>query len=112
MPAPVASVQTGAFPYSVDLLAAAQAEPELFPFLLESAARGGAQGRRDILFARPDPEMLVLHADGRLTGCSSVSARAPSSAGSALCKVRSLTGFNFEVPVMQAPGNFAVKRKG
>ena len=64
----MASVQTGAFPYAADLLAAAQAEPALFPFLLESAARGGAQGRCDILFVRPDPEMLVLHADGRLMG--------------------------------------------
>ncbi|MGE5625735.1 MAG: aminodeoxychorismate synthase component I [Bacillota bacterium] len=52
----------------VDLLQASRSEPALFPFLLESVARGGAQGRYDILFARPDPEMLVLHADGRLTG--------------------------------------------
>jgi len=57
-----------AFDYDVDLAAACHHEPELFPFLLESAARGGAQGRYDILFARPDPEMLVLHADGRLSG--------------------------------------------
>ena len=56
------------FDYSVDLAAACRREPGLFPFLLESAARGGAQGRCDILFARPDPEMLVLQADGRLTG--------------------------------------------
>jgi anthranilate synthase component I len=56
------------FDYGTDLAAACRHEPELFPFLLESAARGGAQGRCDILFARPDPEMLVLHADGRLTG--------------------------------------------
>jgi len=48
--------------------------PGLFPFLLESAARGGAQGRCDMLFARPDPEMLVLHADGRLTGPHSADA--------------------------------------
>ena len=61
-------MQAGAFPYEVDLLAAVQAEPTLFPYLLESAARGGAQGRCDILLARPDPGMLVLHADGRLTG--------------------------------------------
>ena len=61
-------MHTGAYPYGVDLLAAVRSEPELFPFLLESAARGGAQGRCDILFARPNPEMLVLHADGRLTG--------------------------------------------
>jgi anthranilate synthase component I len=57
-----------AFDYGADLAAACRHEPDLFPFLLESAARGGAQGRCDILFARPDPEMLVLHADGRLTG--------------------------------------------
>ncbi|HEX2667440.1 MAG TPA: aminodeoxychorismate synthase component I [Gammaproteobacteria bacterium] len=55
-------------PYDADFLAACQDAPDLFPFLLESAARGGAQGRYDFLFARPDPEMLVLHADGRLTG--------------------------------------------
>ena len=57
-----------AFDYGADLAAACRHEPALFPFLLESAARGGAQGRCDILFARPDPEMLVLHADGRLEG--------------------------------------------
>jgi anthranilate synthase component 1 len=57
-----------AIPYASDLLAACRDEPALFPYLLESAARGGAQGRYDFLFARPDPEMLVLHADGRLTG--------------------------------------------
>ncbi|HEY4128381.1 MAG TPA: aminodeoxychorismate synthase component I [Gammaproteobacteria bacterium] len=57
-----------AFDYGVDLAAACRNEPALFPFLLESAARGGAQGRCDLLFLRPDPEMLVLHADGRLTG--------------------------------------------
>ena len=57
-----------AFDYDTDLAAACRHEPALFPFLLESAARGGAQGRCDILFARPDPEMLVLHADGRLAG--------------------------------------------
>jgi 4-amino-4-deoxychorismate synthase (2-amino-4-deoxychorismate-forming) component I len=56
------------FDYGADLAAACRHEPELFPFLLESAARGGAQGRCDILFARPDPGMLVLHADGRLVG--------------------------------------------
>ncbi len=57
-----------AFPHDADLLAACRGEPELFPFLLQSAAHGTAQGRYDILFARPDPEMLVLHADGSLTG--------------------------------------------
>jgi anthranilate synthase component 1 len=56
------------FDYGADLAAACRHEPDIFPFLLESAARGTPQGRCDILFARPDPEMLVLHADGRLTG--------------------------------------------
>ena len=63
------------FDYGTDLAAACRHEPALFPFLLESAARGGAQGRRDILFARPDAEMLVLHADGRLTGPHAASAQ-------------------------------------
>jgi len=62
------------FHYDADLAAACRHEPALFPFLLESAARGGAQGRCDILFARPDPEMLVLHADGRLSGPHAASA--------------------------------------
>jgi anthranilate synthase component 1 len=57
-----------AFDYGADLAAACRSEPGLFPFLLESAARGGAQGRCDMLLVRPDPEMLVLHADGHLTG--------------------------------------------
>jgi anthranilate synthase component 1 len=61
--------------YGTDLAAACRHEPVLFPFLLESAARGGAQGRCDILFARPDPEMLVLHADGRMTGPHAASAQ-------------------------------------
>ncbi|HSC47395.1 MAG TPA: aminodeoxychorismate synthase component I [Gammaproteobacteria bacterium] len=56
------------FPYDVDPLDACRARPELFPFLLQSAAQGGTQGRYDLLFARPDPAMLVLHADGHLTG--------------------------------------------
>jgi anthranilate synthase component 1 len=63
------------FDYGADLAAACRHEPALFPFLLESAARGGAQGRCDILFVRPDPEMLVLHADGRLTGPQAAAAR-------------------------------------
>lgn len=61
-------MSTGAFPYSADFLAACRGEPSLFPFLLESAAHGTPQGRYDILFARPEAEMLVLHADGSLTG--------------------------------------------
>src|SRR5215469_15935955 len=63
-----------AFPADADLLAACRGEPGLFPFLLESAARGGHQGRYDLLFARPDADMLVLHDDGRLTGPYSSSA--------------------------------------
>ena len=54
--------------YDADPLAACRGEPGLFPFLLESTAHGTVQGRYDFLFARPDPEMLVLHADGSLTG--------------------------------------------
>jgi anthranilate synthase component 1 len=69
------------FDYGADLAAACRHEPGLFPFLLESAARGGAQGRCDILFARPDPEMLVLHADGRLTGPHAAEARGDFLAG-------------------------------
>ena len=61
-------MQARRFPYDLDPLAACRGEPGLFPFLLQSAAAGGPQGRLDILFARPDPEMLVLHGDGRLTG--------------------------------------------
>ncbi len=56
------------FHYDADPLAACRAEPALFPYLLQSAARAGAQGRYDLLLARPDPDMLVLHTDGRLTG--------------------------------------------
>lgn len=63
------------FDYGADLTAACRHEPGLFPFLLESAARGGPQGRCDILFARPDPEMLVLHADGSLTGPHAAAAK-------------------------------------
>lgn len=57
------------FPYhGADLLRACRAHPASFPFLLESAAPGGTQGRHDLLFLRQDPDMLVLHGDGRLTG--------------------------------------------
>jgi anthranilate synthase component 1 len=61
-------VTTRTLPYELDPLAACRAEPELFPFLLQSAAHGTSQGRYDFLLARPDTRMLVLHADGRLTG--------------------------------------------
>lgn len=55
-------------PYGIDLLAACRAAPDLFPYLLESAAQGTAQGRYDLLCAEPKPKRLVLHADGRLAG--------------------------------------------
>ncbi|HLW73500.1 MAG TPA: aminodeoxychorismate synthase component I [Gammaproteobacteria bacterium] len=61
-------MQARPFPYDLDPLGACRGEPGLFPFLLQSAAAGGPQGRFDILFAHTDPNMLVLHADGRLTG--------------------------------------------
>jgi len=71
----MAPVHAQAFPYDVDLLAACRGEPGLFPYLLESAAHGTVQGRYDVLFARPDTEMLMLHADGSLTGPHSASAQ-------------------------------------
>ncbi|HEY0197708.1 MAG TPA: aminodeoxychorismate synthase component I [Rhodanobacter sp.] len=48
-----------------DLLAPAAAFPQRYPCLLESAVRGTAQSRYDILFAFPR-DSLTLHADGRL----------------------------------------------
>ena len=48
-----------------DLLAPAAAFPQRYPCLLESALRGTAQSRYDILFAFPR-ERLMLTADGRL----------------------------------------------
>ncbi len=48
-----------------DLLAPAAAFPQRYPCLLESALRGTAQSRHDILFAFPR-ESLTLTADGRL----------------------------------------------
>ena len=71
----MAPVHAQTLPYDADLLAACRGEPGLFPFLLESAAHGTVQGRYDFLFARPDPEMLVLHADGSLTGPHAAAAR-------------------------------------
>ncbi len=47
----------------VDLLDFHSANPELYPYLLQSAV----QGRYDLLLAYPG-EALVLHADGHLTG--------------------------------------------
>ena len=64
----MAPMHVRTFPHGPDLLAACRGEPGIFPFLLESAAHGTVQGRYDILFARPDVEMLVLHAHGSLTG--------------------------------------------
>ena len=63
-----------ALPYGVDLLAACRAAPDLFPYLLQSAAQGTTQGRYDLLCAESEPRRLVLHADGRLTGPGSDSA--------------------------------------
>ena len=57
-----------------DLLALHRAQPETYPFLLESAARGTPQGRYDILL-RPTGESLVLNAEGRLTGPGADSGR-------------------------------------
>ena len=52
-------------PGRCDLLAPAAAFPQRYPCLLESALRGTAQSRYDILFAFPR-ESLTLAADGRL----------------------------------------------
>lgn len=52
---------------AADLLALHAAHPERYPFLLQSTAAGGPQGRCDILFAFPG-EALILHADGHLSG--------------------------------------------
>lgn len=71
----MAPMHSTAFPYDADPLTACRREPALFPFLLASAAKSNTQGRYDLLFARPDPEMLVLHADGSLTGPHSSDAR-------------------------------------
>ena len=56
------------FPYNADLSGACRDDLHRFPYLLESAAQGGAQGRLDLLFVRDDTDALVLHADGSLTG--------------------------------------------
>ena len=50
-----------------DLLALHANFPERYPFLLQSAASGTAQGRYDILFGFPG-ETLCLNGDGRLIG--------------------------------------------
>ncbi|KAB2897249.1 MAG: aminodeoxychorismate synthase, component I, partial [Dokdonella sp.] len=48
-----------------DLLPLAAADPVRYPALLESAARGGARARCDLLLLHAG-ERLVLGADGRL----------------------------------------------
>ena len=50
-----------------DLLALHRQDPARYPFLLESAAAGTAQGRCDLLLGFPG-EALVLERDGRLSG--------------------------------------------
>lgn len=50
-----------------DLLALHRLDPARYPFLLESAAAGTAQGRADLLLGWPE-EALVLDARGRLSG--------------------------------------------
>jgi anthranilate synthase component I len=50
-----------------DLLAVHRAAPARYPFLLESAAAGTAQGRCDLLLGWPG-QALVLDRHGRLTG--------------------------------------------
>ena len=52
---------------AVDLLALHRRAPARYPFLLESAARGGASARWDVLFAEPG-ERLVLDAAGAVSG--------------------------------------------
>jgi anthranilate synthase component I len=57
----------GDVPDPGDLLALHRLAPERYPFLLESAAAGTAQGRCDLLLGWPG-EALVLDAQGRLSG--------------------------------------------
>ena len=54
-------------PWSGDLLALHAANPDRYPFLLESVASGTSQGRFDILFAFPG-DTLTLDAGRRLSG--------------------------------------------
>jgi len=53
--------------FDIDPLVLHVRAPEVYPFLLESAASGTAQGRYDILFAFPG-ETLRLDGDGKLSG--------------------------------------------
>ena len=57
----------GDVPDPGDLLALHRLAPERYPFLLESAAAGTAQGRCDLLLGWPG-EALVLDSGGRLSG--------------------------------------------
>jgi anthranilate synthase component I len=57
----------GELPDPGDLLALHRVAPERYPFLLESAAAGTAQGRCDLLLGWPG-QALVLERDGRLSG--------------------------------------------
>ena len=50
-----------------DLLPLLEANPERYPYLLESASNGPPHARYDILFAFPG-ERLVLESNGQLTG--------------------------------------------
>jgi anthranilate synthase component 1 len=54
-------------PPDIDLTALVRVAPERYPFLLESAANGGPQGRYDLLLLGAG-ESLRLDADGRLSG--------------------------------------------
>jgi anthranilate synthase component I len=57
----------GTVPDPGDLLALHRVAPDRYPFLLESAAAGTAQGRSDLLLGWPG-EALVLDRQGRLSG--------------------------------------------
>lgn len=54
-------------PAGIDLLALHRVDPDRYPFLLESAASGTAQGAHDLLLGWP-AETLVLDRHGVLTG--------------------------------------------
>jgi anthranilate synthase component I len=58
---------SGTVPDPGDLLALHRAAPSRYPFLLESAAAGTAQGRADLLLGWPE-ESLVLDRQGQLSG--------------------------------------------
>lgn len=56
-------------PVRSDLLAVHRAQPERYPFLLESVERGGERARFDLLFAFPNGR-LALHPGGELSSDS------------------------------------------